>query len=68
MEVREIMIALGGWVAGWSHVHFTAMLWSNLQVCKISSRAEIPKLDHNVAVKCTWDHPATHPPTHPPLS
>ena len=26
-------------------MHFIATLWSNLQVCKISSRAEIPKLD-----------------------
>ena len=45
MEAREIMIAVGGWPGGWSHVHFIATLWSNLQVCKISSQAEIPKLD-----------------------
>ena len=49
MEVREIMLAVGGRVGGWvggrSHVHFIATLWSNLQVCKISSQAEIPKLD-----------------------
>ena len=32
-------------MGGWSHVHIIATLGSNLQVCKISSRAEIPKLD-----------------------
>ena len=37
---------MGGWVAGWLVPRtFIATLWSNLQVCKISSRAEIPKLD-----------------------
>ena len=46
------MIAVGGTVAqpmcrvgGWSHVYFIATSWSKLQNCKISSRAEIPKLD-----------------------
>ena len=29
----------------WSHIHFISTLWSNLQDCKISSRAEIPKLE-----------------------
>ena len=36
---------MAGWLEGWSHLHFKATLWSNLQVCKISSRAEIPKLN-----------------------
>ena len=36
---------VGGWLAGWFLVHFIATSWSNLQACKISSRAEIPKLD-----------------------
>ena len=36
---------VGGWVGGWFLVHFIATSWSNLQACKISSRAEIPKLD-----------------------
>ena len=31
----------GGWLAGLSHVYFIAMLWSKLQVCEISSKAEI---------------------------
>ena len=33
------------WVGGWSPVQNHATSWSNLQDCKISSRAEIPKLD-----------------------
>ena len=32
-------------LGGWSPVQNHANLWSNLQDCKISSRAEIPKLD-----------------------
>ena len=34
----------------WSHVHFIATSWSNLQDCKISSRAEIPKLDPEISL------------------
>ena len=30
---------------GWSPLHNHATSWSNLRDCKISSRAEIPKLD-----------------------
>ena len=36
---------LGRWMGGWFLLQNHATLWSNLQVCKISSRAEIPKLD-----------------------
>ena len=36
---------VGGWVGGWFLVHFIATSWSNLQACKISSIAEILKLD-----------------------
>ena len=36
---------VGGRVVGWSLVHFIATSWSNLQTCKVSSIAEIPKLD-----------------------
>ena len=39
-----------GWVGG-NQVDNHATLWSNLQVCKISSRVEIPKLDPSVAIK-----------------
>ena len=34
---------MAGRVGGWSHVNSLATLWFNLQVCKISRRAEIPK-------------------------
>ena len=34
-----------------NHVKNHATLWPNLQDCKISSRAEIPKLDPSVAIK-----------------
>ena len=60
----KIMLASGRWVAepmcrvGWLRslcvgrflVHFIATSWSNLQACKISSIAEIPKLDR------VWQH------------
>ena len=37
---------MGGWVVGgWFLMHNHATSWSNLQDCKISSTAEIPKLD-----------------------
>ena len=37
---------VGGWVVdGWFLLHNHATSWSNLQDCKISSAAEIPKLD-----------------------
>ena len=36
---------LGRGVGGWFLLHNHATSWSNLQDCKISSRAEIPKLD-----------------------
>ena len=36
---------VGGWWAGGLQVHNHATSWPNLQDCKISSRAEIPKLD-----------------------
>ena len=36
---------VGWWVGGWSPLQNHATSWSNLQDCKISSRAEIPKLD-----------------------
>ena len=36
---------VGGWVGGWLQVHNKATSWPNLQDCKISSRAEISKLD-----------------------
>ena len=36
---------LGWWVGGWFLLQIQATSWSNLQICKISSRAEIPKLD-----------------------
>ena len=38
---------------------------SNLGISALLEILQTCKLDHNVAVKCTWDHP---PPTHPPLS
>ena len=36
---------VAGWLGGWSPLQNHATSWSNLQDCKISSRAEIPKLD-----------------------
>ena len=41
----QVISRVGGrWVGGWLQVHNYATSWSNLQVCKISGRAEIPKL------------------------
>ena len=45
--------------------------WIAEEYCHTRSNLEIPalleilqtfKLDHNMAVKCTWDHPPGHPP------
>ena len=54
---KNFDLAVGGWVGGWvvgwvggNQVENRATLWSNLQVCKISSRVEIPKLDPSVAI------------------
>ena len=38
------------WWVGGNQVKNHATSWSNLQDCKISSRAEIPKLDPSVAI------------------
>ena len=37
---QNVKLYPGWWVGGWLHNHATS--WSNLQDCKISSRAEIP--------------------------
>ena len=39
---------MGGWLGG-NQVENHATSWSNLQDCKISIKAEIPKLDPSVA-------------------
>ena len=43
--IQNVKLYPGWWVGGWLQVHNHATSWSNLQDCKISSRAEIPKLD-----------------------
>ena len=48
-------LAVGGWwvVGGWvggNQYENNATSWSNLQDCKISSKAEILKLDPSVAI------------------